>query len=214
MSAVRATSRAPMARRMLALLGAVLLGGCATLKAPAPPAPVTPPAVDPHAAHLAALTSFKPWRLAGRIAVQREDKGFSADLAWREAGDDFSLRVAAPLNGGTYALSGNGRAVSLVSSKGDIFSAADAETLMQQHLGWALPLAGARYWVRGLPDPGRAVSAERLDASGRWTDFSQDGWHVSVTEYTHAAGRDLPKRLFLARDNFQVRMAIKTWEQR
>lgn len=213
MSAGRAIPAAPAALRWLAMLGVLLLGGCAALKPPTPTAPTTPQA-ELHAAHVAALTSFNPWRLAGRIAVQREDKGFSADLDWRDAGAEFSLRVAAPLNGGTYALSGNGSAVSLVSSKGDIFSATDAETLMQQHLGWALPLAGARYWVRGLPDPARAVSAEQLDAAGRWTDFSQDGWRVSVAEYTHAAGRDLPKRLFLARDQLKVRMAIKTWEQR
>ena len=214
MSAACVTRWGRPALRIGALLALLLLGACARLTPS--PAPVTPavPAADLHAAHLAAVSTFTPWRLAARIAVQREDKGFSADLDWREDGADYSLRVAAPLNGGTYALSGNGRAVSLVSSKGDIFSAADPGTLMREHLGWALPLAGARFWVRGLPDPDHPVSDERLDAAGRWTDFAQDGWHVSVLEYSHAVGRDLPKRLFLAHDKLQVRMAIKTWEQR
>ncbi len=214
MSAVRLTAVARAVLRAAALLAILLLGACARL-APQPP-PAAPPSSPAalHAAHLAAVSSLSPWRLAGRIGVQREDKGFSADLDWHEAGDDYSLRVAAPLNGGTYALSGNGRAVSLVSSKGDIFSAADPETLMREHLGWALPLAGARYWVRGLPDPAHATSDEQLDEAGRWTAFAQDGWRVSVLEYMHAAGRDLPKRLALAHDKLQVRMAIKSWEQR
>ena len=214
MSAVRVTFTARSALRVCALLATLLLGACARLSPQAPPAPTLAPRAALHAAHLAAVSTLTPWRLAGRIAVKREDKGFSADLDWREAGDDYSLRVAAPLNGGTYALSGNGRAVSLVSSKGDIFSAADPETLMREHLGWALPLAGARYWVRGLPDPSHAVSDERLDEAGRWTAFAQDGWRVSVLEYTHATGRDLPKRLSLDHDKLSVRMAIKTWEQR
>jgi outer membrane biogenesis lipoprotein LolB len=65
-----------------------------------------------------------------------------------------------------------------------------------------------------VPDPSHAVSDERLDEAGRWSDFAQDGWRVSVLEYIHAAGRDLPKRLFLAHDKLQVRIAIKSWEQR
>ena len=216
MSAARATLWGRRALRITALQVAVLLAACSRL-APQPTPSVPPlPVADKHAAHLAKVSSFSPWRLAGRIAVQREDKGFSADLDWREAGTDYSLRVAAPLNGGTYALSGNGKAVSLVSSKGDIFSAADPETLMREHLGWALPLSGARYWVRGIPDPDPAhpVSDERFDEAGRWTDFAQDGWRVNVLEYMHASDRDLPKRLTLSHDELRVRMAIKTWEQR
>jgi outer membrane lipoprotein LolB len=211
---VRVTLTAWPALRVCALLATLLLSACARLAPQAPPIKPAVSAADLHAAHLAAVSTLSPWRLAGRIGVQREDKGFSADLDWRESGDDYSLRVAAPLNGGTYALSGNGRAVSMVSSKGDIYSAADPETLMREHLGWALPLAGARYWVRGVPDPSHAVSDERLDEAGRWSDFAQDGWRVSVLEYIHAAGRDLPKRLFLAHDKLQVRIAIKSWEQR
>lgn len=214
MSAVRVTLRVRPVLRCWVLLATLLLTACARLTPQPAPAPPAASAADLHAAHLAAVSALSPWRLAGRIAVKREDKGFSADLDWREAGADYSLRVAAPLNGGTYALSGNGRAVSLVSSKGDIFSAADPESLMREHLGWALPLAGARYWVRGIPDPDHATSGERLDEAGRWTEFTQDGWRVSVLEYTHATGRDLPKRLSLAHDRLTVRMAIKTWEQR
>lgn len=214
MSAVSVTRWGRPALRACALLAAMLLAACARLAPQHVPATPTAPVADLHATHLAAVRSFEPWRLAARIAVQREDKGFSADLDWHEAGSDYSLRVAAPLNGGTYALSGNGKAVSLVSSKGDIFSAADPETLMREHLGWALPLGGARFWVRGIPDPARAVNAEHLDGAGRWTGFVQDGWQVNVLEYAHVADRDLPKRLSLTHDKLRVRMAIKTWEQR
>lgn len=217
MSSARVTpllSRQPRHGRMVAALTTLLvLAGCAS-QIPRPPSPTAEQSADLHTSHAAALREFGRWRLAGRIAVQREDKGFSADLDWREAAPDFSLRVAAPLNGGTFALNGNAAGVVLVSPKGETYSAPDAETLMRQHLGWALPLAGARYWVRGLPTPDHPVSGERLDEQGRWTDFAQDGWRVSILEYTAAAGLDLPKRLFMSHDQLQVRMAIKSWERR
>ena len=211
MSAVCVTRQGLFALRVCALLGAMILSGCAGLKPQA--TPPARPLAELHAAHLAAISPYTHWRLLGRIAVQRENQGFSANLDWRESESDYSLRVAAPLNGGTFALTGNAAAVSLATPKGEIYRAADAESLMRQHLGWALPLAGTRYWVRGLPNPAHPVTGERLDAAGRWTDFAQDGWRVSVLEYTHTAARDLPKRLFLAHDKLQVRMAIKSWEQ-
>ena len=209
MSAVRIFPQVLLVLRAGALLGLVALAGCAQ-----PALRPAAPSSSLHAAHVAAISALRQWRLAGRLAVQREYKGFSADLDWREAASEYSLRVAAPLNGGTFALSGNDKAVTLVTPTGEIYTAADAETLLAQHLGWALPVAGTRYWLRGLPDPAQAVTSEHLDAAGRWTDFAQDGWRVSVVEYRAVAGLDLPRRLLFAHDKLQVRLLIKTWERR
>ena len=212
MSAARTIAPALLVLRACTLMALVALAGCAQ-PALRPAAP-TLSSSELHAAHLAAISALRQWRLAGRLAVQRAYKGFSADLDWRESASEYSLRVAAPLNGGTFALAGNATAVSLVTPTGEIYTAADAETLMRQHLGWALPLAGTRYWVRGLPDPAQPVTGEHLDAAGRWIDFAQGGWRVSVLEYRAVAGLDLPRRLLLAHDKLQVRLLIKTWERR
>ena len=201
------------ARLLLLGLTLALLAGCAGFGA-RPTAPAAPAGPEAHARHAEAVRALERFRLAGRIGVQREDKGFSADLDWRELPPGYALRLAAPLSGGTYQLADEGAGVVLAAPKGKNYRAADAEALMREHLGWSLPLDGARYWVRGVPDPARPVSGERLDEAGRWTDFAQDGWRVSVLEYAPAAGLDLPKRLFLSRDKLSVRMAIKTWERR
>ncbi|MGE3846440.1 MAG: lipoprotein insertase outer membrane protein LolB [Gammaproteobacteria bacterium] len=199
--------------RVLLGLAVALLAGCAGFGA-RPTAPAAPAGPEAHARHAEAVRALERFRLAGRIGVQREDKGFSADLDWRELPPGYALRLSAPLSGGTYALSDEGAGVVLAAPKGKTYRAADAQALMREHLGWSLPLDGARYWVRGVPDPARPVSGEHLDEAGRWTDFAQDGWRVSVLEYAPAAGLDLPRRLFLVRDKLSVRMAIKTWERR
>lgn len=211
---LEARERAGAATRLLLLgLTLVLLAGCAGFGAK-PSQPVAPAGSDAHAQHAEAVRALQRFRLAGRIGVQREDKGFSADLDWRELPPGYALRLSAPLSGGTYQLADEGAGVVLAAPKGKTYRAADAQALMREHLGWSLPLDGARYWVRGVPDPARPVSGEHLDDAGRWTDFAQDGWRVSVLEYAPAAGLSLPKRLFLARDKLSVRMAIKTWERR
>ena len=211
MSLTRFMSQAAVALRGCLLVAILVLAGCAQ-PGLRPAAPPTSPG-DLHATHVAAISALHVWRLAGRLAVQRGYKGFSADLDWREATSAYALRVAAPLNGGTFALDGSAERVTLVTPKGEIYTAADAETLMRKHLGWALPLAGTRYWVRGLPDPAYPVTGEHIDDAGRWTEFAQDGWQVSVLEYRIVAGLDLPRRLMLVHDKLKVRMVIKTWEQ-
>lgn len=189
-------------KRLLAGALLALLGACARL----PPPPAAQPADESRVA------AFADWRVAARLAVQRDDKGFSGDLEWRQAGEAFELRMMAPLNGGTFALAGNPTQVSLVTPKGKRYAAADAESLMQQHLGWSIALGGTRYWIRGLPRPGSATSTEVRDAAGRLTDFAQDGWRISILDYLEFDGMALPRRLFLSRDTLKVRIAIKQWQ--
>lgn len=192
-------------------LSGLILAGCAEL--PRAPSPVAGASVDLHRQHAAQIASFEQWRLRGRLAVQRADQGFSADLDWRQAPTSFVLRVTGPLSSGTFALTGGSAGVSMVTPKGETDTAGNAEELMRRHLGWSLPLAGVRYWVRGLPDPADAATQERWDERGRWTEFNQTGWHIQILEYHEDAGLALPARLFLSRADLQVRMAVKQWEQ-
>jgi len=185
---------------LLALLLLATLAGCARFR----PAPA--PAVDPDA-----VAAFEYWQLAARIAVQRADKGFSADLDWRQHGLAYELKVMAPLNGGTFALRGDAGGVELLTPKGERYTAADPVSLMERHLGWSIALDGARYWVRGLPRPDSPAAQAVRDEAGRLTDFAQDGWRISVLEYREAAGLALPRRLFLASGDLAVKLVAKEW---
>lgn len=192
----------------------IVLGGCASLPSgwPFRATPEQAVAANATAEHAARVRAVKAWRLAGRIAVQRDDQGVNAGLDWQQDGARFDLRVVAPLNGGTFALAGDDRGVTLVTPKGERFAAVSAEALMEAHLGWMLPVSGARWWVRGVPAPAAPVSQEYFDAQGRWTDFEQSGWRISVLDYVTAGELSLPRKLYLSQAGLQVRVVIKSWE--
>lgn len=209
----RAFSSKSSTAPLLLILSLLLLNACAALQAERPGVATHEREID-RAARLAALRAYDNWRLSGRVGIQRGDEGFSADLEWRQHGALFDLRIIAPLNGGTFALQGSDTTVSLTTPAGEIFVAADAETLMAKHVGWVIPVSGARYWVRGIPAPQAAVEQERHDADGRWQDFAQSGWRISVLDYFEDLSPQLPRKLFLSRDTLKVRMVVKHWEQR
>lgn len=198
-------------RVVLALLIPVHLAGCAQM--PGTFDFLRPAPIKPIADHEARIAVISAWRLSGRVAVQSADQGFSADIRWHQVGSEFEMRIIAPLGRGTFLLSGAPGRVALLTPKGEMFNAADAETLMQDHLGWTIPVSGARYWVLGIPAPDSEARSAVTDDVGRLTDFEQDRWRVSVLDYTRLEDLDLPRRLFLARDDLEVRIVVERWER-
>ena len=187
-----------------------LLTGCAQIATTPSLSPV-PLKTAAWEARQAQLLPRQPFALSGRIAVQHDAEGGQAKLQWQQAGTRFDLRLIAPLSQGSFRLSGDENAVSLTAPNGETFHAPDLDTLMTTHLKWALPVAGARFWILGLPVPGHPVTQLSLDEHGRLSDLAQDGWRISVLEYQTVAGIDLPRRLFLLGDTLKLRLVITDW---
>ncbi len=198
------------------LPGALVLSlcGCATSTPPPATAPVdATPGLSPWEQRVAALTPLQHFSLRGRIAVEREREGGQAQLQWAQQGEHFDLRLMAPLSQGSFLLAGNAIEVSLTAPDGKVYTAPDLDTLMTRHLQWALPVAGARYWILGLPVPGRPTTQLTLDDAGRLTDLAQDGWRISVLEYQNVQGVDLPRRLFLLGNTLRLRIVVTAWTE-
>ena len=194
---------------LLAVL-AVACAACAPL--------VTKPVADQAARtqawnqHSAAIAKLSSWSFTGRIVVRNGGEGFSGTLRWRQDGERFLLRIIAPLAQGSWQLAGDPRGVEMSAPKGERRSAADAETLLREVLGWSVPVAGARYWVSGIPDPSSDVRKLDLDEQGRLAVLEQAGWNISELEYVPVGSYELPKRLSLRRDELLVKLAVSRWE--
>ncbi len=62
-------------------------------------------------------------------------------------------------------------------------SAPAVEALMQHAIGFPLPLAGLRYWLRPQTAPDTPAQVQRDPASGRLTQIRQDGWTIDYLAY-------------------------------
>ncbi|MGD9601995.1 MAG: lipoprotein insertase outer membrane protein LolB [Gammaproteobacteria bacterium] len=188
----------------------LLLAGCAQWAERLPPPPENP-RERAWAARQALLSGRNAFALSGRLAVQRDAEGGQATLRWRQAGDAFELRIIAPLGQGTYRVTGDGQRVALAAPDGALYEASDLDTLMTKHLNWSLPVAGARFWVRGLPSPDRPYTQLSLDEKGRLTDLAQDGWRISVLAYQAVGDVEMPRKLFLLGDRLKMTLVVTQW---
>lgn len=174
----------------------LLLAGCAT----APPQSVVRPS---HAGQ----ASFA---LDGRIAVKYDGERSSAGMHWQHDADSDDILMLAPLGLTVAHLRRDAHGATLEAS-GKHYAAQDSGELMQQVLGWRLPLSGLPYWVLGVPMP-EVISSMERDARGQVSLLRQDGWNIRYTAYAAPGVDSLPLRMTLQREGLEIRLLIDEWK--
>lgn len=186
--------------RWRSVLLAGMLSGCALL----PPAPAVRPA-QPESA------SFG---LNGRISVSYQGTRQSAGLRWTHTAQSDDILLLAPL-GQTAARVHRDAHKATLDDGNKHYQADNAETLMQQVLGWYLPLGVLHHWVLGLAETGSPAQIER-DGNGQITVLRQNGWEIRYLRYAAASNApeadSLPTRLQLSRGDLQMQLLIDEWE--
>jgi outer membrane lipoprotein LolB len=191
-------------RHAVALSAIVLLVGCA-------PVPVRTLPATAEAAQTARELAFaerRTWAFTGRVAVANGDDGGSGRIDWRQEGDDFDIRLTAPVTGQGWRLHREHGVVILDGLAGGPRQGNDAETLLLEATGWRLPVAAMSAWVRGLRGPGSAELGG--DARGLPATLVQSGWQVEYRAWTDTAP-PLPLKLNASQGRATVRLAVDAW---
>jgi outer membrane lipoprotein LolB len=180
-----------MHRYLLLLL---LLSGCATV-----PSEAQRPA-----------EGDAPFAFNGRIVLKQGTQREKAGVRWVHKETEDEILLLAPL-GQTVARihRDENRATLVASGKG--YNALDMESLMQQVLGWQLPLSGMRYWIVGLSAPEDESTIE-MAPSGQLGVLRQQGWVISYTRYSSDRMDALPLRIEMKRNGMEVLLVIDEWD--
>ncbi|MBT8435859.1 MAG: lipoprotein insertase outer membrane protein LolB, partial [Gammaproteobacteria bacterium] len=105
-----------------------------------------------------------------------------------------------------------GKAYRLSLPDGRVFENLSAEALLEDVIGWSLPISGLDYWIRGMPRPGSAYS-HRVRADGRTRSIKQDQWNISYLDYFEQQEDSLlPRKIQLASDTITVKLIVERWQ--
>ena len=176
----------------------LLLNACSLLTPSQPPQPLSTTG-----------DAGDEWQLSGRIAIRQGQHADSANIDWSQTPTLYRIELSGPLGQGGARILGSPAGVTLqVNGDDRRYRGATPEAVMQQALGWYLPISQAHYWVQGRPDPAYPFSA-LPDASG----FSQLGWRIELRRVTQLPqGIVLPELLELRYDDLRLRLLIHDWQ--
>ncbi|WP_458524945.1 lipoprotein insertase outer membrane protein LolB [Onishia taeanensis] len=195
-----------MTRRLVFLIALALLAGCASR----PPVSTGTAERGPWQEQAPRVEALTDWTLAGKVGLRTAEESTSANLDWRQTPNYYRLLISGPFGAGRSTLEGTAQEVSLTTGEGRV-SADSAEALLEQQLGWSLPVSSLDHWVRGLPAPGSAYERE-TDAQGYPTRLTQAGWTIDYRGWMPAGGLWLPRRLDMQRPGIEATLLINAWQ--
>lgn len=190
------------------LLLPLLVVGCA---APLPAPPADAEATWQSRQQL--LTKMTDWRLNGRLAITRGAEAWHLKVNWRQKQSGYEIFLSGPFGAGQVKLTGNSDGVVLRDAERHAYYAREPEILLYEHTGVFMPVTGLRYWILGLPDPGKNhTSQTRLDAYGRLTELQQRDWIVRFPDYVAVKQYQLPEKLLIQSEDIEVRLVVDDWQ--
>ena len=152
------------------------------------------------------------WRIEGKLGVRTEADSGSVTVDWRQREDRYGIHVSGPFGRGSTRIEGDTTFIVIEQAGEPAITSATPERLLQQKLGWFVPINDLRYWVQGLSSSGKAVTRPTYNKQGMLTTFEQADWLVSISRYKPVKRWLLPHRVKINRGNVQLTLAIHQWQ--
>jgi outer membrane lipoprotein LolB len=160
--------------------------------------------------HLQDMAAIQTFSLQGRIGVQTNGKGFSGSLHWQHTAASDDIEMFSPLGGQVASIQKTANLVTLIEASGKRVSAANAETLTAEVLGWRLPLTGLADWSLGRPTRNEIVHST-WDERGLLRTLKQDGWDIEYQAYSAYNGQFLPGKISLKSEKLNLKLLVEKW---
>ncbi|RDE18136.1 outer membrane lipoprotein LolB [Motiliproteus coralliicola] len=169
------------------------------------------------------LLPLSRWTVLGKVSIRNGDRRDSASLNWSQNLDHYRIFMAGPLGQGAVNIEGSERlGITLEVSGEGRYHADSPEQLLQQRLGWSVPVSQMPYWIRGLPAPEQA-HIKVLDNYNRLERLHQGGWDIRYLGYQQQSPQNaanpsqtralLPRKIELRRGNeLRLLMVLKQWQ--
>ncbi len=158
----------------------------------------------------AVLAKIQSWSLSAAVSVKQNNNTTIASVNWRQQGpSNYQILLSGPLSMGTIKITGEPNKVTLWKSSKQHYEATSPEELMEQQIGWQIPITNLYYWIRGIAAPGPFTGRE--DKEHRVIYIEQQGWKIIYPEYIRVGKIDFPHKMILSYPNLGVKIVIKRW---
>jgi|GEM_PF-2224774 len=146
------------------------------------------------------------WSANGKIGVSGIEQSGSGSFTWQQQSDVSKLLVRGPVGVGSMQIMLNGTQLSMQSSDGAQYNAEQVLNQLETRLGVPLPVNQLRYWLLGVPGPGKFQWSEANAV------LEQDGWRIAYGEWQQHGELRVPIKLTLTREQLRIVMVVQSWQ--
>lgn len=159
------------------------------------------------------LSGLEQFKAEGSLSIQSPQGSEFARFEWNQLGaQTLTLTLRGPLGFGQVKLVQQGEIFTLIDGKGRTYHANSPEALMDQVLGWHLPVGGMTYWLRGVPVPRDLEARKVLAPYGALSELDQLGWEIRYLSHQSMGGLMLPHKIQMKRDQITVTLVIQDFQ--
>jgi outer membrane lipoprotein LolB len=152
------------------------------------------------------LQNHPDWSFKGRLAYSHQGQGGTAQVHWRQTGQQSEIVLSGPMALGAVKIRMNPATAQVFDASGRLLQAGETEQLLQRVLQVAMPAASLMNGLRAYwPDQAGTAYLHDADAGPR-----VDGWHWRYQEWVQTPVW-LPKKLETSRDGSRLRLVIDQW---
>ncbi|ACS85647.1 lipoprotein insertase outer membrane protein LolB [Musicola paradisiaca] len=190
-------------------LASVLLTACSLMQPTQPGKAPTSPEWREHAQKVQNLSQYQT---RGSFAYISDRKKLYARFFWQQSSPQrYRLLLTSPLGSTELELQSQPDNVQLIDGKGKRYVGKDAQYMVQQLTGMAIPLDNLRQWMLGLPGDAQRYELDQhaLLRSASYRQGDQD-WSVSYQSYTEGA-LPLPQSLELSQGEQRIKLKMDNW---
>lgn len=184
------------------IVATVFLSACQT-------APMMPTNVEQQRQLIQRMPS---WRAEGKISVSMNGERHTASFDWQQRHSNYVIHLFGPFGQGSTWLRRTSKGVTLENAETGVRRAANAELLMEETLGWHVPVSELQYWIRGIAAPKPTPTEEEVDERELLQSLEQQGWQVTFVRYESHEGWLLPAKLRAERESIEVTIVVQQWQ--
>ena len=152
-----------------------------------------------------ATTYYKPqvidtnFDISGRFFIRQPNKSSYGNFAWHKLNESEELDFNTPL-GQTVARINIESGAATLTAKDETYSGDSLDKMMQEQLGFVLPMNYLHFWIQGVSLPDSPVTAELA------TGFEQLGWKV---EYLQWQDKNHPQIIQCTKEDLSIKLFIQ-----
>ena len=148
------------------------------------------------------------YAVSGKVRIDAPSGDQVLHFRWQQADGYFDVWFWGALGLGRTHLQGTQEALTITAPQQPVLTG-PAKQLMEEQLGWFLPLGAMGAWLAGGLAPSLSTSVSIIDEVGRLEIVAQAGWTITFADYTQVDGQWRPERIAIQGKGLTLDVSIR-----